>query len=368
MKILYNFLFWGEPKGGINRASLKLLYALEAACPGEVFCLTNYEEMVQDFPEERRIIHHFKSRSKILKAVEVQGVFRKIIRQIRPDVILNSIHFGYLGNFNNQMTVVMDLIPLTAATKNPLGIFYFKFLLKRLVSRCRVVLVPSKATRSDLTRIFKTPAEKIEVIPLGADLRLFREKAERKGDHYLIVNASFPYKNIDFVLDCWERSDLREKLVIIGKNFHFPEYFNRLRERTRQLGLEDRVTFHEKVSDEELAGFYQDCRALIFPSLKEGFGLPALEALACGAPVILSRIPVFEELFGPAAIFFEPGNQASFLKSLESLEKMDPLVFEEERSKILEKYTWEKAAEQIRRITRRPVLGSGSCVPGDART
>lgn len=344
MKILFNFLFWGEEKGGLVRAGSNMILALAKIIPDELFCVTNFPQLLTGQKNIKIIPYRFKNSVKILKAIEAQLFFRKILRQLGPDLLFNPFHFGYLGRFPNQITFIMDLIRLTVSKNRPISYLYFKFLLKKLAENSRFILVPSQATKNDLFQIYRLPPEKIIVVPLAVDEKIFVKKNLVKKDYFLIINASFPYKNVGFALECWRQFNVPEKLVIVGKNFHFPKYFEKLKKIAGEFGLEEKVVFYEKVSDEELVTLYNEAQALIFPSIKEGFGLPALEALACGTPVILSDIDVFKEYFAAIGIFFELNNAESFHQALQKFKDLNHQNFEAKRADFLKNFTWEKTA------------------------
>jgi glycosyltransferase involved in cell wall biosynthesis len=93
----------------------------------------------------------------------------------------------------------------------------------------------------------------------------------------------------------------------------------RLRARVREVGLQRRVIFGGRVKDEDLPGWYQRARVFVFPSLHEGYGLPVLEAMACGTPVLAGDIPALREVGGDAASYVCPSDTAALARALEDL-------------------------------------------------
>jgi glycosyltransferase involved in cell wall biosynthesis len=139
---------------------------------------------------------------------------------------------------------------------------------------------------------------------------------EDREPYLLMVGASWKHKNALEVLEehnCWA-SGFRLK-ILAGAG----QYRSQLQRRASELGLAKRVDFLEAASDAELADLYRGCGALVYPSLMEGFGLPPLEAMAYGKPVIVSDIDVFHELFGDAPYFVELGNSASWRRAFSEL-------------------------------------------------
>lgn len=112
-----------------------------------------------------------------------------------------------------------------------------------------------------------------------------------KDNYFLYVGNAYPHKNLELLMQAAKLAGVH--FVYVGKNDYF----------YRKLGVTPR-----SVSEKELTNLYKNAVALVFPSLMEGFGLPALEALANGCPVIVSDIPVFHEILGESAVYFNPYN------------------------------------------------------------
>jgi glycosyltransferase involved in cell wall biosynthesis len=142
-----------------------------------------------------------------------------------------------------------------------------------------------------------------------------------KDKYFLYVGNAYPHKNVEVLIRA--AAEAHVKVIYVGKDDYF----------YKRLGITPK-----SVSDKELAGLYKNATALVFPSLMEGFGLPALEALREGCPVIVSDIPVFHEILGDSAIYFDPHDVSALIKILSS--KID-------KPKRLEKtYSWQKMAKE----------------------
>jgi len=153
------------------------------------------------------------------------------------------------------------------------------------LTRAKKIIAVSKTTKKDIVESLGVDANKIVVTYEGADLKRTTGKPLISGEYFLYVGNAYPHKNLDVLI----KTGLR--VVYAGKDDYF----------YRRLGITP-IT----VTDEELANLYQNAKALVFPSLMEGFGLPAIEAISLGCPVICSDIPVFHEILGDNAIFFNP--------------------------------------------------------------
>jgi len=137
--------------------------------------------------------------------------------------------------------------------------------------------------------------ERVSVVPCGADLPEPSETTETPTDYLLTVATLEPRKNLPRLVAAYRASGLSSQLdlVVVGRSAW----------GSRVPGD---VTLLSGLSDQELADYYAGARAVILPSLYEGFGLPIIEALRFGTPVACSDIPVFHEVAGPHAVFFDP--------------------------------------------------------------
>lgn len=153
-----------------------------------------------------------------------------------------------------------------------------------------------------------------------------------KDKYFLYVGNAYPHKNIDLLLRASARAGV--KIIFVGRDDYF---YKRLH-----------VT-PKTVTDRELVNLYKHAEALVFPSLMEGFGLPALEALRNDCPVIVSDIAVFHEILGDVPMFFDPHDENALVTCLKN-----PLLrtkaFSEKAASIVKKYSWRKMAIETLRI------------------
>lgn len=208
-------------------------------------------------------------------------------------------------------------------------------LLFRLTTRLALrtaqqVITISEATRQDLLRHFPIPAERVTAIPLAADPRFQPQPGEvieatrRKynlPEHYLFyLGINKPHKNLLRLIKAYARlspvpgpqSPVPPLLIAGAWDDRYPE----TKERVSELNLGERVRFLGPVDDADLPALYSGCEIFVFPSLYEGFGLPVLEAMACGAPVMCSNASSLPEVAGDAALLFDPLDVESIAAAL----------------------------------------------------
>lgn len=247
------------------------------------------------------------------------------------------IHVPYWASplFSSIPVVVTihDLIPLLLPEYEGgmLGKVY-----NRLVSasarRAAYVLTDSEASRQDIIRCLHIPAGRVEAIWLAAEerfhpvhdaalLQAVRERYALPLRYLLYLGGFDVRKNVPDILRafaCLEAPDV--SLVIAGKlPAQESPFFPSPRRLANELGLEARVRFTGWVDEKDKPAMYSAAEGFIFPSCYEGFGLPPLEAMACGTPVIVSQASSLPELVGEAGLYVEPGNVESLVEAMRHL-------------------------------------------------
>lgn len=217
------------------------------------------------------------------------------------------------------------------------------------------VITVSEFSKSEILKYTKIPNQKITVAYNGYDNQKFKlngtaTPSEQKP-YILYVGNVKPHKNLGLLVDALHilknESRLHVKLMIVGKKDGFIMGDDSIAEQIDDYKLNDDVQFTGRIDDTQLVNTYQHASLLVFPSKYEGFGLPPLEAMACGCPSIVSDISVFRELYQQSVIYTPLGDAQSLAsnitKALENTSLLDGLknAFPE----TLQKYTWKKSQE-----------------------
>lgn len=233
----------------------------------------------------------------------------------------------------------------------------------RSVRQARRVITISDASRQDLHRFFSVPLDKIDVVlpgveqdfrPLPEDqIAAFRKNRGMTREFILHVGTLQPRKNIPTLLKALAKSKTPQlDLVLAGaKGWQYDEVFNMV----RSLGLEARVHFAGYVADEELPFWYNAARALVFPSVYEGFGMPIVEAMACGTPVIAARSSSIPEAGGEAALYFNPQDYETLAKHINDVtadKHLADRMRQASRSQAC-KFSWERAGLETAQVYAR---------------
>jgi glycosyltransferase involved in cell wall biosynthesis len=324
----YPLTTWG---GGIQRYTEGLLRGLARIGANHEFAVYRGEEHA---PRARplegcariRWVPPRSSPMRLLDHLSLPGLQRGPARQV--DLYHGTNYFVPLYCPVPSVITVHDLSVQLHPEQHPLLRRIQHLTLPGICRRSRLIITDSSHTRDDLVRVLRVPKEKIRVIPLAvADefrpiddrraLTALRKRYRLPERYLLYVGALEPRKNLPTLLGALAlqgRSASRIPLVIAGVGR--PEYERELRDRAKAEGLalgED-LYFAGFVADEDLPTLYSHCEALLYPSSYEGFGLPPLEAMACGAPVVVADNSSLRELYGDCALVAE-GSSASALQA-----------------------------------------------------
>ncbi|OGH05973.1 MAG: hypothetical protein A2W22_03535 [Candidatus Levybacteria bacterium RBG_16_35_11] len=220
------------------------------------------------------------------------------------------------------------------------------------IKRADKVLTISKSSKNDIINEYKLKPEKVAVTYPGIREILktsmkedLVEKFGIKGDYILFVGTLQPRKNIKRLIEAFSRLKTDLELVIVGKKgWMYEEILN----APKEYGISDKVRFLDSVTNEDLPSLYKNALCFILPSLYEGFGLPILEAMQYGCPVITSSISSLPEAAGEAALYVNPEDVDDIAQKLEKMIN-DSNLREDLIKKGYEqvkKFSWEKTAKE----------------------
>ena len=200
--------------------------------------------------------------------------------------------------------------------------FYFHVMLRRALTRCDGILTVSESSRELIAETYGIELDRIAVVPNAVrQPRLSPSPYKENESPYLLaVGASWSHKNIESLLERHRLWASTYELKIVAGNGPYRRF---LAELAARLGIAARVTFLSDISTDQLDLLYEQCAALVYPSVMEGFGLPPLEAMVRRRPAIVSDIPVFRELYGPHAIYVQSAREDSWEDALRRLATLD---------------------------------------------
>ncbi|HEV8687544.1 MAG TPA: glycosyltransferase family 1 protein [Gaiellaceae bacterium] len=260
----------------------------------------------------------------------------RLLRRLRPSVA-HFVHSVPLRLPCPAVLTVQDLsFERDASLMGRKDRAVFRAVVPRSVRRAARVLAISERTKRDLVELYGVPEEKVVVTPLGVD-PAFRPGADGRGTYLLFVGAIQDRK--DPLAAAAAASSLGLPLIAVG-----PEKDRALAEQLRVAGVDVRGY----VPKDELARLYRDAAALVLPSRYEGFGLPVVEAMASGTPVVAAPDEALQEVAGDAAVFAPPEELAAGVeRALADRARLIAAGLERAR-----RFTWEETARRTLRVYR----------------
>ena len=243
---------------------------------------------------------------------------------------------------------------------------YARTMMTLAARRSRRVLTVSNASKEDILHYLKVPASKVEVIynalderlatpPTPEDIARVRQRFQLEAPFVLYTGNIKPHKNIDRLIEAYSilrrRGVENVKLLIIGDEIS--KYPN-LRRLVHKFQLHQHVRFFGFVPDATLAVFYRLASAFVFPSLYEGFGLPTLEAMAAGVPVITSNVSSLPEVVGEAALLIDPMDAGALADAMARVLSDAPLRADLIRRghERIKTFSWERSVARVHQVYR----------------
>ncbi len=276
----------------------------------------------QEFPEHRchsipdNLTPDRGSRGHCSRLLWTQFELPSLYQKLDSSLLFSPIPEAPLFTKLRYVVTLHDLIPLRFPKIFSSLTPYFRHYIPQVLSQAEQIICDSEATAKDATRFFDIPAKKITVIPLAYDADHFRCLNLPTRHYFLYLGRHAAYKNLQRVIEAFSKLPNHDsyELWIAGSSDqrHTPVLVNQI----ARLGLIQQVKFLSYAPYSELPILLNQAIALVFPSLWEGFGLPVLEAMACGTPVITSNLSSMPEVAGKAAMLVDPYNVGAIADAL----------------------------------------------------
>lgn len=294
-----------------------------------------------------------------LRPFWVECVLPKLVLQEKVDVLYTTIPNALTKSPVPHVVTVHDLIPLTFPEDAPRSVRWnFRYRLPAILNSASKIIAVSRHTKQDVVKHYGIPAEKIQIVSEGYDVAHFRPDVTlsplaRYGlfpqKYVLYVGNSSARKNVLRLIEAFSmvKDSIPHNLVLAGGKH--PKEHNILLGAISRCNLAKRVLLLDYVSYHDLPALYAGADLFVFPSLYEGFGLPALEAMACGAPVLASNATSLPDVVGDAGLLADPLSIKDIADKMRSL-LLAPARKKQARAAGLARcklFCWASAAQKV---------------------
>lgn len=289
--------------------------------------------------------------------------FAKQLYALKADLVHFPIVQQPILYLKRSLTTIQDLttIRFNNPAKNPY-VFYIKQRVYMLVIwvaayKSKAIITPSDFVKKDLVGFTKINEQKITVTYDSADPITDTPQPISKLENkrfIMYIGRPTPHKNLWALIEAFNSLKALYPDLLLVLAGGLDQNYKAIKQKALDLGYLD-IIFTDRVSEGELRWLYEHCQAYVFPSLSEGFGLPGLEAMAHGAPVVSSSATCLPEIYGDAAMYFDPHDQqsmASAISEVLSNQKLRESLINAGK-KQLKQYSWGKTAEETLAIYQR---------------
>ncbi|MEM8829705.1 MAG: glycosyltransferase family 1 protein [Cyanobacteria bacterium P01_G01_bin.19] len=361
MKIAINGVYIQKQASGLGVVSKNIIDRLINSPQGSDYVVFSHAEHLQDkygdriIPVPNNISPDRGFTGHIRRLWWYQTELKQQLKQHQIDLFYSPVSEGMLFPSIPQIVTLHDLIPLKYREVSPKWRYYYLYVLPQILKRSQKIICISEHTKKDAIETYRLDAKTIEVVYNGYDRHLFFPQANSQIlkqyglDKYLLyVGDMRTYKNLSRCLQAFDRlSQKNYQFVITGKKDDF--FYPQIESLTKRLSAKDRIIFLDYVPTQDLPSLYSMAQCLVFASLYEGFGLPVLEAMACGCPVIASNTTSIPEVGGDSILYVNPLDIEDIARAMQQI-----LTDESLRSSLREKgkqraklFDWDKTANAI---------------------
>ncbi len=364
--LLDNTIFEQHPGGGIARYFNEVIPLVAKENPDIRFFLVGEDSVLRGCANLSRLRLMSPMTHRLWKTFWKHINSRRLSRfQSHADLFLSTYYTPKPQAAMKSVVVAYDCIDMDLPCMNPNG-HEFIAAQRKVMEEADGIVAISEDTKRGILRNTRVDGSHIEVVyPIpgsgfakpcsGSAIQQFRNTCHLSKPYWLYVGTRTYYKNFDCMLRAFAMMarHSEDELVVVGGEKELTPHLLDFVFRKR---LEHRVHLVGRLTDEDLSAAYAGAEGFVYPSFAEGFGIPLLEAMQCGVPVLASDIPVFREVAGEAALYFDPHSPAGLARMMRMLSNMDI------RGRIKESgysraqlFSGSKAAEQMADVLRRAV-------------
>lgn len=282
----------------------------------------------------------------------------QIYQKLKVSLLFSPIPEAPIYSKCRFVVTVHDLIPLRFPRRNSLLTLYCRYYLPQVLAQSQHIICDSKTTARDIQNFLGISTKKITAIPLAYNSDHFRlltidnQEINQNHPYFLYIGRHDPYKNLHRLIDAFAaiHNSQDYQLWIVGISDQ--RYTPKLKIQADELGLSKQIKFLDYVPYNQLPTIINQAIALVFPSLWEGFGLPVLEAMACGTPVITSNISSLPEVAGEAALLVNPYNTKEITNAMQTIAEDSKLRSHLSNLSLeqAKQFSWQKTGQATKEI------------------
>jgi glycosyltransferase involved in cell wall biosynthesis len=318
MKIAFDGTVLHGRKSGVGYYCEELLKALLAADHEDQFYVFSHQPIRTEFPSANGNLKFTNSVHLPVRAIYLHAFLPKILDKIQPDVRHYTNFLAPISEDKPFVVTVHDMGLEVLRDAHPLAKrLYTKRLIPHTARKARLIITNSEYSKWEIVRYLGMPEDRIRVTPLAASAEFKPGSVQPEKPYFLYVGNLEPRKNLERLIEAFARMPGKDyQLVIAGNRWYQGDAAE---VKARSLGLNGRVKFLGYVPRAELPALFSGATAFVYPSLLEGFGLPILESMACGTPVITSNNSSMKEIAHDAAVLIDPTDVREMTEALVDL-------------------------------------------------
>lgn len=303
-KLIINLSVLFSQPTGISNYAKNLFPSLKPLNP-TLLTSENYPEFnCYSIPDNLTLAQGTKGH--FLRLLWTQIQLPKIYKNLKSQLLFSPVIEAPLYSDCRFVVTAHDFIPLRFPQRFSRLTMYYRYGIPQVLNQALHIICDSQSTAKDITDFFQIPSSKITSIPLAYDRLHFRYLNLTTSNYFLYIGRQDPYKNLPRLIAAFSALPNHRDYELWLAGPSDPRYIPLLKQQVEGLGITNQVKFLNYVAYNELPTIINQAIALVFPSMWEGFGLPVLEAMACGTPVITSNVSSLPEVAGDAAILVNP--------------------------------------------------------------
>jgi glycosyltransferase involved in cell wall biosynthesis len=342
MQLLTNLSFLLTKPTGTTTYALNLLPHLQKLEP--ILLTSQSFPDYKCYPTPPNLTSEQGLKGHLRRLLWTQFQLPKIYQNLKSQLLFSPIPEAPLYSNCRFIVTAFDMIPLRFPKRFSPLTTYHKYYTPEVFKQAEHIICISESTANDIIQFYQIPSHKITPILLAGDNSHFQFLNLPTRNYFLYVGRQDPYKNLQRLITAFSALPHRNDYELWLAGPYDKRYSPLLEIQTQELGISHLVKFLNYVSYDELPIIINQAIALVFPSLWEGFGLPVLEAMACGTPVITSNVSSLPEVAGDAAILINPYNPGEITAAMTTIinDSETRKQLSEKGLKRANQFTWEK--------------------------